>query len=199
VRAESRSLSCPDAEVLLTGIGRRNAERTLRAALTRDLWGRVVSCGFAGGLNPALRVGDVLFDADEASRLEPVLRQAGARPARFHHVDRVIATAAGKKALWEATEADAVDMESAIIRQLCRRHQIPSATVRVISDAAHEDLPLDFSAFLTPDERLHYGRLLGRVFRSPSTLLGLLRLQRAARLAARRLADILEASLREAD
>jgi hypothetical protein len=89
------------------------------------------------------------------------------------------------------TQADAVEMESGIIRSLCRAHAIPSATVRVITDTAEEDLPLDFNALLTADRRIHPGRLAVEILRSPCSLGELLRLRRRCVSAAARLSEVL--------
>ncbi|HYT62002.1 MAG TPA: hypothetical protein VEL06_17615, partial [Haliangiales bacterium] len=45
--------SRPDLRVLLTGIGQRAAAKKLRNALNGQSPGLVLSCGFAGGLDPA--------------------------------------------------------------------------------------------------------------------------------------------------
>jgi adenosylhomocysteine nucleosidase len=116
---------------------------------------------------------------------------AGACPVRFHCSTRVAITVEEKRALRQATGADAVEMESSIIRAICRAHGIPSATIRVISDAADEDLPLDFNALLTSEQELNYPKLVLTLLSSPSKIPALLRLQRQTQLAARRLAEVL--------
>jgi nucleoside phosphorylase len=151
----------------------------------------VLSAGFAGALAPSLRVGEVLFDADEPSGLAPVLAQAGATRGTFHCAERVAATAAAKRALRAATGADAVEMESGVLRALCRDHGIPSATVRVISDAAEDDLPLDFNDLMTERWRLNYWRLTAQLLRRPAALGRLLRFRRQLARAAEDLAAVL--------
>jgi hypothetical protein len=94
-------------------------------------------------------------------------------------------------ALWQNTGADAVEMESHIIRSLCQESHIPSATVRVISDGAREDLPVDFNRLFTPAGRLHAGKLFLALLKTPRGLAGLLHLRRQTRTAARLLADTL--------
>jgi adenosylhomocysteine nucleosidase len=178
-------------EVILVGMGKRNAERAIRAALVKERPQLVLTCGFAGGLRPDLATGTVVFAADPDTGLEPALLAAGAKPARFHCADGVAATAELKRALWKATGADAVEMESQVICAVCHEQKIPSATVRVILDTADEDLPLDFNQLMTADQKMSYGRLTLALAKSPGKVGALLRLQKAAETAAGKLADVL--------
>src|SRR5207249_11184287 len=120
VEQDAKFFYQPGMEVLITGIGRDNAERSLHTALKREPYQLVLSCGFAGGLNPYLSTGTVVFATDEDAGLTPTLLAAGACPVRFHCTDRVATTVEEKHALWESTGADAVEMESQIIRAICR-------------------------------------------------------------------------------
>jgi len=115
-----------EVETMLVGVGKRNAERAIRAALATQRPALVLTCGFAGGLDPDLARDTVVFAADRERDLEPALLATGARPARFHCADRVVATAAEKRALREKTGADAVEMESETICAVCREQKIPA-------------------------------------------------------------------------
>ena len=177
--------------VLVSGMGAAAAERATKEKLAARDWRMVLTCGFAGGLNPALPIGAVLCEADENFPLHQALLGAGALAGRFHCAERVAVTAYEKATLRERTGADAVEMESGIIRRLCRERGIPSATVRVISDTAQEDLPLDFNALANPDQSLNYRKLALAIAKSPRKIPALLRLQRNTRFAAARLAVVL--------
>jgi nucleoside phosphorylase len=179
--------------VAITGIGKSNAIRVVGRFLENVSPGLVLSCGFAGGLNPGLERGSLVFSADDGLELATTLLELGARPVRFHCSSRVVVTSVEKQQLWKSTQADAVEMESECIRQLCRERCIPSATVRVISDSAAENLPLDFNALMTSTQDLSYLKLASELIRSPRTILPLLELQKRTTAAARQLGACLSA------
>ena len=178
------------ATVLITGIGRKNAEKSLRDFLALNSPKRVFTCGFAGGLDPELANGAVLFATDDAQLREELLG-AGARLAKFFSAGRIATSVAEKRELHRTTGADAVEMESEAIHAVCRERRVPCATVRVISDTAHEDLPLDFNLLSRPDSSLDYGKLAWAIAKSPGKISALLRLQKNCRIAAERLAEVL--------
>jgi adenosylhomocysteine nucleosidase len=203
----------PGVAILVTGIGKKNAARAIRNFLASGAGvpDAVLTCGFAGGLEPRLLHGEVLFEIESwrdelhesssaseirdshSSSLRKKFLAAGARERRFLCADRIAVTAEEKWTLWQQTGADAVEMESGHIRAICREHGIPSATVRVISDIAGEDLPLDFNALAKPDQNLDFGKLLLAIARSPGKIPALLRLQKQTAAAAQKLAAVLEA------
>jgi len=213
--------------ILHTGIGRQNAEKSLREFLNScrsrgnetqikkeletphvvsyepDL---VLTCGFAGGLNPDLKLGEVVFEISRSRGDEPQIKEksetphvvsyekliaAGAKPAKIFCADRIATTVAEKKQLRAETGADAVEMESAAIHAVCRERGIPCATVRVISDTASEDLPLDFNALAKPEKNLDYGKLFLAIARSPGKIGALMELQKKTKFAAEQLGAVL--------
>lgn len=143
LQREARILAGPGIEVVAGG-----GDLDLRAAGKQG----VISIGIAGALAPDLKPGDwvvadAVRDRDEllptdldwtarlASRLVP--RQRGV----FFAGGEIAATAAQKAELHRATGAIAVDMESHRAARAARRHGLPFAAARVISDAADRTLP----------------------------------------------------------
>lgn len=176
--------------ILITGMGRDNSRRASLERLKEITPAFVMTCGFAGGLNPELSIGDVIFTTQDRE-LEAQLLAAKANPARFHCAARIATTVAEKAQLRRDTGADAVEMESAAFEEICRECGIRFAIVRVISDTAREDLPLDFNQLSRPDWSLDYGKLAWTVAKSPGKIPAMLRLQKNSRFAAERLAEVL--------
>jgi nucleoside phosphorylase len=176
--------------ILLTGIGRQNAEKSLREFLAANSPKLVLTCGFAGGLNPDLKLGDIIFETSDET-LRTKLLGAGAKSLKITCADRIATTVAEKKKLRAETGADAVEMESAAIHAVRRELGIPCATVRVISDTANEDLPLDFNALSKPDKNLDFGKLFFAIAKSPGKIPALMQLQKKTKFAAEQLAEVL--------
>lgn len=180
----------PAVSILVTGMGRENSRRALQERLNTLAPAFVLTCGFAGGLNPRLSVGDVVF-ATQDRELAAKLAAAQAQPARIHCATRIATTVADKAALRHDTGADAVEMESEAFEEVCAQRGLRLAIVRAISDTAHEDLPLDFNRLSRPDWSLDYGKLAWTIARAPGKIPALLRLQKNSSRAAARLAEVL--------
>ena len=119
------------------------------------------------------------------------------RMSRIFCADRIAITVAEKKKLRAETGADAVEMESAAIHAVCAERGISCVTVRVISDTAHEDLPLDFNALSKPNKSLDFGKLFLAIARSPGKIRALMQLQQKTKFASEQLAAVLEKMISE--
>jgi adenosylhomocysteine nucleosidase len=185
----------PDLKLLVTGMGKKNTEAAILRALTGNSPALVLTCGFAGGLDPALKSGDLVFETDGSLALREALAEAGARASHFHCSESVAVTVESKQRLRQETGADVVEMESAIIRAIAREKGIPSATLRVILDAAGEDLPLDFNQLMTPGMKLHPLKLAMALAKAPGRIPALIRFQKQSQFAARALSQGLQVVL----
>jgi nucleoside phosphorylase len=195
VRQEARHFHPPagwDGRILVTGMGEANAARSARAALSQHRFDGALTCGFAGGLAPALRRNEILWDADADFAHSAAFKASPARTGSFHFANRVAVTAAEKAKLRAETGADAVEMESRAIREICRERGVPSATVRVISDAAEESLPLDFNALMSGRQEMNYAKLALALLRKPSAIPELTRFGRRIDESARALGQFLQ-------
>ena len=193
----------PGIITLIVGIGSQNAGKSVRSFLAACSPELVLTCGFAGGLNPDLKLGDVVFEIGNGkleigNQSEPPdvgcyekLVAAGAKPVKFFCADRIATTVAEKKKLRDKTGADAVEMESAAIHAVCAERGIACVTIRVILDTANEDLPLDFNALAKPDKSVDFGKLFLAIARSPGKIGALMALQKKTKFAAERLAAVL--------
>jgi nucleoside phosphorylase len=197
VREEAKYFQSAGADsVLITGIGPRNAEQAFQSAITQHKPSLVLTCGFAGGLNPELQRGEVVFDATDADSLLIPLQRAGARQAKFHCADLVAVTASDKKLLRQQTNADVVEMESGIIRQRCHEAGISAATIRIVSDDAATDLPLNFNELAKPNGNISYAKLSLALLGSPGKIPRLIQFQKELDECSRRLGALLAEVIR---
>ena len=147
----------------------------------------VVSAGFCGALDPALRIGDIVVSG-EVPRSAPSPFVEG----ELLSMDRVAVTAAEKRELRRNTGAVAVEMESAAVARKAREWNVPFRSVRVVSDTALDDLPLDFNLYRDASGRFSRWRIAAAALRRPLTAVpGLVRLDRNCRQAAESLGEFL--------
>jgi hopanoid-associated phosphorylase len=172
--------------------------------------GELLSFGFAGGLDPALRPGDIVVGAgvvagdgtmaatDDAlaQHLCAALDSADCAwsPGLVADVGRVLATAAAKQEVAARTRAVIVDMESRAVAAT----GLPFAILRVVVDPAERAIPASVLAALTPNGRLNPLALAWGLLRRPGEIAALRALARdnsAARASLRRAALALERAL----
>lgn len=167
--------------LIANGPGPRLVERAL--GWKPDVDG-VLSVGFCGALDPALQIGDIVISGEVPKALGRCVQGDVAS------VDRVAVTAREKRELRAATGAAVVEMESAAVAQKAREWNLPFGCVRVVSDSAGEDLPLDFNRYRDPDGRFEKTRIALAALARPLTVLpGLMRLDRHCRQASERLGE----------
>ena len=177
--------------ILLTGIGDNNARTAIEKKLSEKRPTTVLTCGFAGGLNPELQAGTVLHSCDEYFQYSKALENAGSQEGTFVSSANILITPHEKASTYAKTRADAVEMESAVIHETCKIHGIPCATVRVISDTANEELPLNFNSFMNSEMKLSYVKMAWALCRKPWIAPRLIRFGSRIKCSARQLANTL--------
>jgi hypothetical protein len=172
-----------DVRVVIGGGDSARLERELHAMAP----GIILSCGIAGALEHTLHPGGVVIDGDEA--VLTLLRTAlpRARIGKIVGGDGIVATALEKRALAQKTGAIAADMETHVARRVAERRGLPFGAIRVISDAADEDLPPAALVGMRPDGGMALGAVLWSLARRPGQLGALMRTGRQAGIAFRAL------------
>lgn len=159
----------------LTGISARN--------ITGDSADIVMMAGLAGALSPDLAAGDLVIDDWAEGTVVP----ANVRRGTIHSSDRIVSSPAEKSALREQTQAIAVDMENAVVRDWARRIGAQFLAIRAISDRADQSLDPAFMHLVDPWGRPKPLALIRTLFRRPSLIPQVLRLGGDSKRAARRL------------
>jgi len=178
----------------------------------------LVSTGFCGALDPALEPCDI-FVANEllvskplpnghGSETFPSRDREGAVVASVHEcspvtttrkykagkllsIDRVASTAAEKSEL-RATGADAVEMEAAAVAGKAKEWNLPFYAIRVVTDTAAENFPLDFNRMRDADGRFDRAKIITAAFRRPGVIFPeLMRLNKRCKSAAKALGEFI--------
>ncbi len=178
------------------GTGRERASRAARLLLDGHRPRAFVSAGFAGGLDASLARGSVVrptaVSGPEGCGLIH-LGAAGQGGLILVTVDRIVRTAAEKQSLAEATGAAIVDMETLAVAKLASEAGLPCYAVRVVSDAAGDELPADLGRLIEPQSAARKaGAVLGMLGRRPRAAFDLWKLWERAVVDGRALAAAIE-------
>jgi adenosylhomocysteine nucleosidase len=204
-------IGAAEVTVLITGVGAQSAAQAMdlmmRMADKDQHFDVCVSSGLAGALCDTLGVGDVIAPKElivdlkhagqGAERLEVdgELRQLalgkGAKNANcLFTTDEILVKASQKKSC--ASRAQSVDMESFEIVKAASAWGARSVVIRAISDAATEDLPINFNLTLSEQKEVSLPKVLMQLLKNPLTLPALIRFGRQSQRAGALLAAFLE-------
>lgn len=186
---------------VITGPGRKNASRGAQLLIGGHRPNWLISAGFGGALDPALRRNDVVFVNDVADEeglslhidvtLPDDPANTRASLGKLVTVDRIIRTAAEKAALRDRTGAGVVDMETSAVAALSGDRNQKFLAIRIISDEASVDLPREIATILGRSGGYRVGAALGAIWRRPSSLKDMWALREHAIAAAERLSKVL--------
>ena len=154
--------------------------------------------GVSGGLDPGLRIGDLVFadavfvEGDDGASL--VWERGGCdSDVAFNFqaangltvswgpivtVQKPVFNAAGKRALFDRTGALAVDMETAAVARAASRSGLPFFAIRTICDAADVTIPESIYQCVDQQGRPRFSHLFGLIIRKPLLISHLLRMKR---------------------
>jgi len=181
---EARIAAGPGMAVICSSSDPRQL-RALLATLDPASFRGVISFGVAGGLDPTLKSGDIVVATEvlagdarwlaelplnEEQIASVALKRRRVVRGGLAGVEKVIAARAGKAALWSATGAAAVDMESHIAAAYAAEVGLPFAALRVISDPASRALPAIAMSAIKPNGDIDLRKVLRGVARNPLSL-----------------------------
>jgi len=151
----------------------------------------VISIGYAGALDPALQVGELVV-ADQVVHYETlksfsldeelISTMPETRRGTLLTVDEVVATPPAKKALREKYSAVAVDMETSALAEEAETQHLPFASVRAIADTANQEL-IDCSHLVAEDGDVSKLKAGWHILTHPGDLKGMIDLGKHAKLA----------------
>jgi len=193
--AEAR-IARPLRAVVAVGGGTPAGAETAAESLAAGGVSGLVSFGLAGGLDPALKPGDLLvprvvraFGQNWPANPGLIALLGGVTIELLLGESAVVATVAAKRRLWQATGAAAVDLESGAVAQAAERHDLPFAVLRAVGDPASRSVPPAALAALDAMGRMRPTRVLVAALRHPGQLAALVALAADAAHARRALSE----------
>ena len=190
MQREAEIAAAQDVRIAIGGGRTDGLARALDRAMGPDITA-VISFGIAGGLDPALKVGDVVIGTEVlerngryptsaawARRLAAALPMA--RPAAGWGSAAMILDAREKARLRQPSAAAVVDMESQVAARFAMDRGLDFAVLRVVSDAAETSLPPAVLSGLNADGSPNLVGVHWSLARRPSQLAALIRLGRTS-------------------
>lgn len=139
--------------ILHTGVGAEMAAKRAAAFMERVRPRLVIGAGFAGGLDPSLRLGDLIIGTNVSAPDQVERCRALVQPTERVHFGPIVGahvpieTVAEKAEFARISRGLAVDMESAALTAACASVGVPFLSVRAISDSADAALPVPFGVW----------------------------------------------------
>jgi adenosylhomocysteine nucleosidase len=194
---ERRIIQHLPGDVLSAVSGARAAQAKARAAeLVAGRAQALVSFGLAGGLDPALRAGDLVVsahvtaadatvrgDAVWAERVRARLTTDVAHAGAVLGETTVMSSPGTKAQAFARTGARAVDMESVAVARAAEAAGLPFIVVRAIADTAAHSVPAYTAAAIDDEGRTQIGAVLRGAVANPMSLVTLWTLATASRAA----------------
>jgi adenosylhomocysteine nucleosidase len=183
LRAYSGMLGAQNVLAVATGIGTQAATDATEQLLRLTGVDHVVVVGVAGGVEPDIRIGDVVVPE------VVVMASTGTeyRPAPLGEVTlrgrllttAVLATGPEVLARLREQQVTAVDMETASVAAVCQRKGVPWTAFRAISDRLVDNIVDDsFTGLANADGTPRVGPMLRYVIKRPARIRGMVKLSR---------------------
>lgn len=168
-----------DAAKVRIGVSGANAARA--EAIAQGFLGdgakAIVSAGLCGGLDPALKSGDLVVAERVVSasgdvvladkRLAAAIADGSARRVAIFGSDEIVDSVEKKQALFRRYASETVDMESHGAARAAARANIPFIAIRAVADGAARALPKAALKAVTPSGGVDILAVIGECLKSP--------------------------------
>jgi adenosylhomocysteine nucleosidase len=185
------------AVLVANGPGPKLAGEAVEIAKGRQELSGLVSTGFCGALDPALKQRDILVtthllnvEVKVGQALPPVNPNRPYKTGALLSIDRVAVTPAEKSDLFKSG-AVAIEMEAAGVATKAKEYNLPFYCIRVVTDTAEESLPLDFNQMRDASGRFSRTKILATAIRQPAIFPKLLKLNKGCKNASYALGDFI--------
>jgi nucleoside phosphorylase len=199
-----------------SGMGPKHAAAATELLIAHAAPKAILNFGFAGGVLPGLRVGELVLservfllesgELQEQTEWDPslyylLLQKLNVALIPLRRAAFITAAAImNKKDVAEKVGArfsyPVLEMETAAVLATAARAGVPAAGLRAISDAAEEELGFSLEEFCDADLNLTLPRILFSVARKPGIMPQLMRLSKNSKVAGANLARAVEEAIR---
>jgi adenosylhomocysteine nucleosidase len=199
-----------------SGIGAERAAAASEAILSACSPRYLVSFGIAGAVEPEIHIGDVIVARNAATFehgalghiralacLSKKAYQAVVHAVEAHGIrlfDGTAITTTGPQppeSLLGTWTHPILEMETAAIADVAQKHGTPLLSIRSISDAPEEPIPMAVEDLVDENGTLRVARIAGRLLRHPSMLSRLIRVGRNGARASENAAMVVTTILRD--
>jgi adenosylhomocysteine nucleosidase len=184
--------------VFHTGVGEKSSRARIEKFLRPQQFKYLISTGFAGALDPELRVGDLFFSENfsspelmSSSRLD--IADDRLFMGKLSTVPAVVDSKSERDRLAAESGGEAVDMETEFIAAACAAQRIPMLSLRVISDTPAEPFPAPPGVLFDLErQKTNFGRLAFHLVTHPGAVVRLNAFRRRIGLARQSLTSALD-------
>ena len=176
------------AVLVANGPGPKLAGEAVEIAKGREELTGLVSTGFCGGLDPALKPLDIFIPVGQA--LPPAKTNRPYKTGALLSIDHVAVTAS-EKSEFHKTGVRVIEMEAAAVAEKARAYNLPFYCIRVVTDTATESFPLDFNHMRDDNGRFSRTKIVAAALRRPSVFPKLIELNKRCKRAAEALGDFI--------
>ena len=182
LRAESTQLAAQlrekkinDRRIVIwhTGVGQKHCLLRMNQLLEAKRPDFLISSGFAGGAREDLQVGDLILaenfsDRQLLAKAEQILAGDKVRAVKIFTSATIVDSIADRNEIARANSEAAVDMETAVIADVCAKHGVRMLSLRVITDSVQDPLPVPPPVLFNIDrQQTDFATLLRYLLRHP--------------------------------